>query len=407
MLGLGLAATLPAGARMRPAAAKPSTDTWMHAGNAARTGVFPGPGLDLTKDIIELWRIDGRQSGYFVDPCGVCDGMTYYLPVPDGISPEVRPLVAVDARTGSELWRQIPPITEPTTYFAGQPAIADGLLIMPTWGGLLIGLDARSGESRWIFDVQGQLADSRPAIVDGVAYVSDNASVNAIAVGDTAEWLWKAPLGDGTNTVVSPIVSVDGDYVVVSSVSLDPKAEPEGKTTVIHVLSAQDGSELYRFSFRPYGQSYQLAISNGNLYSQDHLDEDNGRAFYFSMTIDGSERWTSRKQPTIEAYPAVRGDFAYATTGESVFAFDTATGEMVWYEPQPQPVYPVTVLIDDVIYAGAAPPTPMIYAVDPSDGSPLASIPLPFDGGARVVGATGGILIVRSGVNLVALANRS
>ncbi|MCA9858336.1 MAG: PQQ-binding-like beta-propeller repeat protein [Thermomicrobiales bacterium] len=407
-LGLALTAALPlaAGIRQPLAAAEPVPNTWMYAGNAARTGVFPGPGPDLDKEVIELWRIDKRQIGMFVEPCGVCDGIAYYLPVPDGISAEVRPLIAVDAHTGAELWRHDPPVTDPVTSFWGQPAIANGLLIMPTRTGLLVGLDARSGEERWIFDVQGQTLDCRLAIADGVAYISDSASVNAVEVGNTAEWLWKSPLGDGTTSLVSGMVSVDDGYVVVSSVSPAPGSESEEKSTNIHVLDAVDGSELYRYQFRPVGESYQFAVENGALYSQaDAMPLD--RSYFFSMSIDGTERWTSRKAPGDPSYPAVRGDLVYVAGGDRVFGFDAETGETVWNSQLPQLVNSAVVLIDDVIYAGAAPPTPMIYTLNATDGALLKSIPTPFDGGARVIGATGGILIARSGVNLVALANQS
>ncbi|MCO5220368.1 MAG: PQQ-binding-like beta-propeller repeat protein [Thermomicrobiales bacterium] len=395
-LGLALTAALPlaAGIRQPLAAAEPVPNTWMYAGNAARTGVFPGPGPDLDKEVIELWRIDKRQIGMFVEPCGVCDGIAYYLPVPDGISAEVRPLIAVDAHTGAELWRHDPPVTDPVTSFWGQPAIANGLLIMPTRTGLLVGLDARSGEERWIFDVQGQTLDCRLAIADGVAYISDSASVNAVEVGNTAEWLWKSPLGDGTTSLVSGMVSVDDGYVVVSSVSPAPGSESEEKSTNIHVLDAVDGSELYRYQFRPVGESYRFAVSESNaLYSQAD-----------AMPLDRSYFFDVHRQ--VRAMDITKGTRAIRHTRRSVrsrlcrrrpvFVL-METGETVWNSQLPQLVNSAVVLIDDVIYAGAAPANPDdLYAQRDRWRSPEID-PTPFDGGARVIGATGGILIMNPG----------
>jgi len=404
-MGLAVASALPLafGGQTRPAAAKPLPETWMYAGNAARTGEHSGPGLDLNQEIVELWRIDQRQSGLFVDPCGVCDGIVYYLPVPDGVSPEPRPLIAVDAATGTELWRHDPPATEPTTYFGGEPAITGGLLVMPTSSGLLVGMDARSGEERWVFDVQGTCRQSRPAIVDDVLYVSDTAAVSAVKLGEAPEWLWKTPLGDGTTTIVSGTVSVDGDVVVVSSLSPVPLVE-ELNITDIHVLNVADGAEAYRYQAAPdEGESYQFAMQDGVVYSRVDL-LGFGRSFYYARTIDGTEMWTTRTTTEVRSYPAVSGELVCGVAVGGVEGYDAATGQTVWTSSLPETVDTDLVLIDDVIYIGAAPPTPVIYALSAADGMLLTSIPVPFNG-AQVIGITDGILIARSGVNLVALAN--
>src|SRR6478735_10253356 len=125
---LALAAALAASARIRPACAESAPGSWAYAGNAARTRVYPGPGLDLGQDVAELWRIDGLQTGVQVNPCGVCDGLAYYFPIPGGVSNDLTPVVAVDAQTGTEIWRHDPPATTPQTFFRGELAIADGLV---------------------------------------------------------------------------------------------------------------------------------------------------------------------------------------------------------------------------------------------------------------------------------------
>lgn len=405
-LALALASALPLtiGTGMRRAAAEPAPDTWMHAGNAARTGAFPGPGLDLSQEVVELWRIDGNQTGIIVEPCGVCDGMAYYISIWNGISPEPVPLIAVETQTGNEVWRHEPPVTEPATSFWGKPAIANGLLVMPTRGNLLVGFDARSGEQRWVFDLQGMCTDSRPAIVDDVLYVSDTSSVNAIKLGDAPEWLWKASLGDGATTVVSGTVSVDGDYVVAASLSPAEGAEGEKQGTTIHALKAGDGAEDFRFQFRTEGETHQIAVQDGMLYSRvDNTFME--RSYFFSTTIDGEEGWLSRTSLGAEpAYPAVDGDLVYIPGGDRVWAYDAATGETVWSSPPVQALDTGLALIDGVIYIGAAPPTPMLYALSAADGTLLSSIPVPYNG-AQVIGITNEVLIARSGIHLVALAN--
>jgi outer membrane protein assembly factor BamB len=237
-----------------------------------------------------------------------------------------------------------------------------------------------------------------------VLYVSDTAAVNAIKLGDTPEWLWKTPLGDGTTTVVSGTVSVDGDYVVASSLSPAVDAEGEKRGTTIHVLKVGDGAEDFRFQFRAEGETHQLAVQDGMLYSRvDNTFME--RSYFFSTTIDGEERWLSRASlGAAPAYPAVDGDLVYIPGGDRVWAYDAATGETVWSSPPVQSLDTELALIDGVVYIGAAPPTPMLYAVSAADGTLLSSISVPYNG-ARVIGITNGVLIARSGIHLVALAN--
>jgi outer membrane protein assembly factor BamB len=399
-----MALPLTAGGPMRHAAAKPAAASWMHAGNAARTGAFPGSGLDLEKELTELWRINASQAGNLIISYGVCDGIVYYREIPGGPgSSVVYPIIAVEAKSGNELWRYDPPVTDPPTFFAGQPAIVDGLLVVMTYSGLLAGIDAKTGKERWVFDLGGTTTyAARPAIVDGVVYVSDNTSVNAVKLGDTPEWVWKAALTDGTTTVVSPTVSVDGDYVVVSATSPDPGSEIDQNVTDIHVLKVADGDEAYRFRYQDVGTSVQFAVQNEVLYSRNDNDSLQ-RSYFFAMSIGGTGIWNSRTTTDVLAYPVVDDKLVYGTAGEGVWAYDAATGQPVWKSPSLEHLDSELVLIDGVIYVGVTEPAQLglIYALSAKDGSLLKSIPVPFNG-TEVAGITNGVLIARTQANLVA-----
>jgi outer membrane protein assembly factor BamB len=404
-MGLAMAVAIPLVTTdiVRLAAKETAQGSWMHAGNAARTGEMPGPGLDLDQEIVELWRTGLGVSDVIFDPCGVCDGIVYYLPVPNGVSAEVRPLIAIDATSGVQLWTHEPPLTDPPSSFIGLPAIADGMLVMATFGGLLVAMDAKTGEERWIFDLQGKPSAFHPAILDGVVYVSDSTSVNAVKSGDTPEWLWKTSLADGVQSVVSPTVSVDDGFVVVSSVSPLPGSTSDEKDSVIHVLNAEDGVEAYRYQFQTGGEQYQFAIRDGVLYSRSD-NSSIGRGFIFSMAVDGTYRWHFRTSVGAPAYPAVSDDMIFVVGGEVVFGVNPATGETVWQSPALETLDTDLVVIDGAVYVGTAPPGQHVYALSASDGSLSHAIPI-GDHGGRVVGVTEGVLIARVGTHLAAYGN--
>lgn len=392
---LTLAAALAAGTRIRPVAAESSDGVWTEGGNAARTGVFPGPGLDLAQEVTRLWGIEGR----FVQACGVCDGIAYYMPILYNPGDPFGQVVAVNATTGEELWQHEPPKTDPESAFGGGIAIADGLLVAST-GALLVGLDAKTGEERWIFDMQGRIGRPSPVIVDGVLYLSDLASVNAITLGDTPEWLWKTPIGDGDTSVVDNFVSVDGDSVVITSRRPDIEAGSDLKTIDLHVLNRADGAELYRYEMQARGDAFRFAVQNGMIFSLASA-EDYTRKFVFALAIDGTEQWRI-ELPWVEdaafAYPVVAGDLVVCSAGDRLLGLNAATGETVWASARLEPLSPAMVLIDDVIYIGASSltSTQTIYAISAKDGSIVKSIATGSER-SHVIGVTDGVLITDLG----------
>lgn len=404
---LTLAMALAAGGQIRPIAAQSSAGVWTAHGNAARTRIFPGPGLNLDQAVTERWGIKDR----FVGVCGVCDGIAYYMPIPYNPGDHFGQLVAVDAQTGQELWQHEPPVTNPESSFMGAIAIADGLLVAST-GFMLVGLDAKTGEERWIFDLQGRSNWPSPAIVDGVLYISDVTSANAIKLGDTPEWLWKTTLGDGAASVVGDVVSVDGDYLMVTSRRPADGADPEHKAIDLHVINRADGNELYRHEIQAKGGAYFVAAQNGVLFGRASV-EDYKREFYFAMGVDGTALWQF-EPPSVEdaffAPPAVTGDLVICSAGDHLLGLNAATGETVWATARLEPLSSSIVLIDDVVYIGAdsLSSSETIYAISVNDGSILKTFAT-GSGRSHVIGMSNGVLITSLGTKglMTAFGNAS
>lgn len=147
-----------------------SINPTMYQGNAARTGVQPGPGPDLSSDLVLRWQIDIEEPADLINTesetasnVTAFDGVAYFGAV-DGTA------YAVDIQTGEIAWQR-----EGDAPLIGAPAVADDVVAQVD---ILGGLHARSttdGELLWSVQLAefglpdlAPRASPSPAIVDGV-----------------------------------------------------------------------------------------------------------------------------------------------------------------------------------------------------------------------------------------------
>lgn len=90
-------------------------------------------------------------------------------------------------------------------------------------------------------------------------------------------------------------------------------------------------------------------------------------------TSDGSEQWVATPEPDGEFdAPAVVDDTVYATSGETVYAFDAEDGSVVWATERGGNVGSPVAVAERTVYAGHASPRDgvnEIVALDAADGS--------------------------------------
>lgn len=122
-------------------------------------------------------------------------------------------MVAVDARTGAELWRRPSGVPCRNTT----PAYSGELLYLGCTGDDLIALNAATGQEVWRYSspdaslVRGTPTGSSPAVADGVAYLGfSNGNVTALDAR-TGALLWTHRTGGGITS--SPVVSGSTVYV--------------------------------------------------------------------------------------------------------------------------------------------------------------------------------------------------
>ncbi|HEX2529482.1 MAG TPA: PQQ-binding-like beta-propeller repeat protein [Geminicoccus sp.] len=181
--------------------------------------------LDAADSLAPVWDISiGRGAGTdaFLNPPVIANGTVYAV---DG-DVEVS---AIDAATGDKRWTSQP---EELPYAdrlnGGGIAFDGGRLYLATTKGVLICLDAGSGNEIWRRDVRSPLRGS-PAVVDGRVLVISADNQSFALDGQTGELVWQhtapgeiaAILGGSTPAAAQGIVIVPYSSGEVNALSLE------------------------------------------------------------------------------------------------------------------------------------------------------------------------------------------
>lgn len=119
------------------------------------------------------------------------------------------------------------------------PAVSDGAIYLPDWGGNLFKIDAQTGTQIWSNSIANYISD--PSIPTAVSRTSPAVKGNKVVIGsqeggflmainkDTGNLIWKTKLDDHPNTIItqSPAIYDNRVYVGVSSKEDNvPDADP-------------------------------------------------------------------------------------------------------------------------------------------------------------------------------------
>jgi alcohol dehydrogenase (cytochrome c) len=188
---------------MRPVAGAPPINTcpaifgarnWAHASYNPRTGLVYLPGLELCNRYSLAKEIQYRRGALYI-------GADFVAYAPEDRAGVVRAIDPVQQTTVWEWWTRAP------LQAGGTLSTAGGLVFVGTQDGLLVALDARTGEALWDFNLGAPVTG--PPISFGVggkqyiAVVTGGGRVTGdLLVGDDPklQYLKNVPLG-GTLTV--------------------------------------------------------------------------------------------------------------------------------------------------------------------------------------------------------------
>jgi outer membrane protein assembly factor BamB len=341
----------------------PDPTVGMYRGDAARTGVMPGPG-PVGQPVMK-WKEQFGNFGYVDLSVSVVANHTIY------VVEEQRKLIAVDLMTGELLWRSwIGLVTQ------SEPAVGNGLVYIATAasdlndspGGYLIALDASTGAERWRYETTENLYSS-PVLANEMVFVTPFDNTLRAVDAATGHERWRFDLATGLGSGADD--NQNGAFFPASAavaLGIVYAADDNGRLFAIDAIT---GQERWRYQ----GDSKHLStptIVGDTVYVPTLRDaNDLPTDIVLLDAKTGKERQTWSFDRNIRFPLVVTGDLVYATgTGDhnnGITAIDFARKRVAWtfeidFQIPFAPVY-----ADGVLYITG--PDGTVYAIDGKKGT--------------------------------------
>ncbi|MEU0008205.1 serine/threonine-protein kinase [Streptomyces sp. NPDC006314] len=266
---------------------------------------------------------------------------------------------ALDPADGTPLWRR----AVAGEHTNGTPALAGGLLLLPTnGGGRMVALDPASGKPRWQRTVPG---NTGMRIADDMLLVTGADGTVTAVDGKSGEEKWHRRLpGRGTPT----LTTYAGDPLVHAATT-----SANGAYTLVTALDAHTGTARWearlRGALRPVGSQDGSLI----LLSDDNASAVTDAVIRYSPGTKETRRITL-PVPLTTPQATVRGDVIYLlAAGGSLDAVDLSTGKRLWHLETAVSRGSAPVVTTEYVYFSA--PDGRLLAVDARDGRLLGQTP--------------------------------
>ncbi len=293
--------------------------------------IYQGQSSDLAQDVFgrdaatgELrWTFDLSSNSTYDDPLPTDGGLVFVqhaVPAEDGTNTGV--LLALDARSGNQRWSL--PLGEPWSYLYS--TAADGRLFVETEAGAgqrqLSGVEAATGDRLWDYALTWNLS-VRQVVVDGLVIAAQRyltagaerqSQVFALDAA-TGEERWAFEL-TGTD-LQSRFVAGDGR---VYYFTFDGTAV---------ALEAATGQQLWA---TPLGNTEPNDPHSEPVYADGQLFVATGDGTAYALdAATGGQNWSYAAGEALSAHPAVGGGQVFlGTLAGRLLALDAATGALNW-----------------------------------------------------------------------------
>jgi eukaryotic-like serine/threonine-protein kinase len=297
------------------------------------------------------------------------DEEVVYAALPNGS------VTALDGGTGNVRWRfpvatprvgpfdaisriftsQPPDPDQPLPAVFGQPAIADGLLLIGALDDQLHAFDRQTGRRVWTYTV-GDAIVGGVAVADGVAYFgSSDWGVYALRLSDQS-LVWPEPFRTGNWVWSTPVIDADRVYVG----SMDGS---------VYAINRETGAQEWTFATGGAVPG-SVALNDGHVYVGS-ID----RTLYRLDAETGTLAWQQPLDHWIMGSPLVLDDHVYVTSlSGHLYGFASEDGTPRW-----DPVFLLNVVRAGPVADGdnilVATDTGEVWRVSVATGRPLRAFP--------------------------------
>ena len=352
-----------AGSGERPA------DVPTYRGDAARSGLMPGPGPSA--DPVIRWTFE--PGAPIVSQVAVAAGVVYLVT-------GVGTLHALDLASGTELWH-----AESGAPSRAGPSIAGDLVFVANVDGIAA-FDLRDGNQVWATTATGGLHGT-PAIVGELLVAASADGVVSGVVARSGAFAWQAVIDSPTAASVAADAAIG--LAIVGTL--------DGTAVAVDLA---DGHVRWRYRTGDAARVGTPTVVDGRAYAAT-LDGDavGTRHIHALDAATGRPLWILDSPGDKLAFAPAVADGRAIISGEdgSVTAVDPATGELFWRYDAPAVVETVAAVTDGVVYVASN--GGLALALDAGTGNerwrlPIEGVPygVAVTGGLVLVGTTSGIL---------------
>lgn len=288
----------------------------------------------------------------------------------------------------------------------GGLAVADGVVFVSHGYGVLVALDAATGAEIWR-QALGGTGSGAPAVYKGIVYVMASDDTGWALSAKTGRVLWRTTASaDVSNVLGAPAPAVSDDFVLFGFGSGDVQA-----------IFRRGG--LRRWSTAVVGERPGYALSRiGDVTGAPvifgdvvYVGNQSGRLIALELGL-GSRVWTAADGVTGPVFPAGNSVFAISDQN-ALLRLDASSGERIWAQPLPSFVKDRPrkrseihanhgpILAGERIYVASS--DGLLRAFDPEDGALLNEISIPGGASTAPVVANETLFVVTTKGQLIAL----
>jgi len=322
---------------------------------------------------VQAWRYPlepDRNLTFYAAPAVSDDGIVY-------AGSYEKSLVALDAASGDPVESFAPPALDGRVI--GSPVVSGDLLLVPTDGGTLFGLDRHSGELKWSFksttDSCGSSSRVPPCsmwsapLVDGdTAYVATLSHVLYALELATGHQRWDAPL----DAAIADTPTLEDGLLLTGVLghSLVAVRSQDGKQSWTMPTSGWLwGSPAVLDGIAYFGDAtptwWTTKDGQGNVYAVDLTSRD---------TIWQKATAAVATSPVIVDHQLIVG-----FENGQLTAYDLADGAVVWEARAAGTIQGDPVVADGKIIVGVTSPKTVLQAFDSTTGAPAWTFPAVTD----------------------------